>query len=269
VIAGRKEIRRDINVPYYEQLKRLVLQQIEDDGLLPGDMLPSEAVIGERYDVSRTTVRQAIGDLAAAGILTRLRGKGTFVNQPKIREQFMESTVGFFEDLTQQGHRVLSEVISVDIIRPTHQAASAMDLRPNARVIELVRLRRVDDMVVALVKSYLNSDSAELLAHLRSRDLEHASLYCILEKEWGLRIESGKRSLEAGKAEGMLARLLEVAAGDPVLYIESVGRDDRGDVVEYFQAWHRADRSRLEISVVRRESGLILAPMFAEDGIHA
>jgi GntR family transcriptional regulator len=124
-------------------------------------------------------------------------------------------------------------------------------------------------MVVALVKSYLNSDSEELLAHLRGRDLEHASLYRILEDEWGLRIASGKRSLEAGKAEGMLARLLEVQTGDPVLYIESVGRDDRGDVVEYFQAWHRADRSRLEISVVRHESGLVLAPALAQSGVHA
>jgi GntR family transcriptional regulator len=262
--ARRGTIRRDINVPYYEQLKHLVLQQIKDDGLRPGDLLPSEAEIGERYAVSRTVVRQAIGELAAAGMLTRRRGKGTFVNEPKIREQFMESTVGFFEDLTGQGHEVLSEVISVDLIRPAPHIATTMDLRDDARVIEVVRLRRVDDMVVALVKSYVNSDSEELLDRLRNEDLAHASLYRILEDPWGLRIESGKRSLEATKAEGMLARLLEVGSGDPVLYIESVGSDEQGAVVEYFQAWHRADRSRLEISVVRHQSGLTMTPAFPQ-----
>ncbi|MCW2736849.1 GntR family transcriptional regulator [Nocardioides sp.] len=254
--ARRGTIRRDINLPYYEQLKHLILQQIQDDGLRPGDLLPSEAEVGERYGVSRTVVRQAIGELAAAGVLSRRRGKGTFVSEHKIREQFMESTVGFFEDLTGQGHEVLSEVISVGLVRPASHVATTMELPDDHRVIEVVRLRRVDEMVVALVKSYINSDSEELLDHLRSEDLAHASLYRILENTWGLRIESGKRSLEATKAEGMLARLLEVGAGDPVLYIESVGRDEQGEVVEYFQAWHRADRSRLEISVVRHQSGL-------------
>lgn len=257
--ARKATIRRNINTPYYEQLKHLVLQQIKDDGLKPGDLLPSEAEIGERYDVSRTVVRQAIGDLAAAGILTRRRGKGTFVTEPKLREQFMESTVGFFEDLTGQGHEVLSEVISADLVRPPKQIAAILELPEGETVIEIVRLRRVDDMVVALVKSYINSDSRELLEGLRNADLAHASLYRILEDEWDLRIESGKRSLEAVTAEGMLARLLEVSAGDPVLYIESIGTDDRGAVVECFQAWHRADRSRLEISVVRQQPGLTMA----------
>jgi GntR family transcriptional regulator len=258
----RASIRRDVNVPYYEQLKHLLLRQIKDDGLQPGDLLPSEAEIGERYAVSRTVVRQAIGELATAGMLIRRRGKGTFVAEPKIREQFMESTVGFFEDLTSQGHEVLSEVISIDLIRPSEQTASIMDLPDDARVIEVVRLRRVDEMVIALVKSYINSDSEQLLDRLRNADLAHTSLYGILEDGWNLRIESGKRSLEAIRAEGMLARLLEISAGDPVIYIESVGSDDRGEVVEYFQAWHRADRSRLEISVVRHQPGLTMAPRF-------
>jgi GntR family transcriptional regulator len=49
----------------------------------------------------------------------------------------------------------------------------------------------------------------------------------------------------------MLARMLKIRARDPVLSIESIGRNSADQVVEYFQAWHRADRTRLEMDVVR------------------
>jgi GntR family transcriptional regulator len=64
-------------------------------------------------------------------------------------------------------------------------------------------------------------------------------------------IDAGHRSLEAITASAMLARLLEMKPREPILAIESVGRDASRRVVEYFQAWHRADRTRLEIDVIR------------------
>ncbi|MFJ5560760.1 GntR family transcriptional regulator [Streptomyces sp. NPDC093250] len=244
-------VRRDLNVPYYEQLKQVIVQQIEADGLQPGDLIPSEGELCERYGVSRTVVRQAVGDLVNEGLLHRMRGKGTFVARPKIREQFMESTVGFFEDLTAQGHRVVSKVLSLDLVEANSTVAQALEVPEHTPVVELVRLRSVNDEVVAFTRSYISSSSAELLDTLRAHDLTTASLYGILEHDWGMQIESGHRSLEATVAKGMLARLLEVRSGEPVLFIESVGRNAEGGVVEYFQAWHRADRTRLEMNVVR------------------
>jgi GntR family transcriptional regulator len=247
----RQKIRRDLNVPYYEQLKHLILQEIELKGLQPGDLLPSEVEFCQEYDVSRTVVRQAIGDLVNEGMLHRMRGKGTFVARPKLREQFMESTVGFFEDLTAQGHRVASEVLSLDLVEAGDRIAQALEVAVNAPVIELVRLRSVNDEVVTFTKSYVNSSSRELLADLRAADLTKTSLYRLLEDNWNLRIDSGQRSIEATKAKGMLATILELRAGEPVLFIESIGRDSAERPVEFFLAWHRADRTRLEMHVVR------------------
>jgi GntR family transcriptional regulator len=244
-------IRRDVNVPYYEQLKRLLAQQIEDEGLEPGALLPSEGELCERYDVSRTVVRQATGELVNEGLLHRMRGKGTFVARPKLREQFIESTVGFFEDLTGQGHEVISDVLSVDLVEASPKVAEALGVAERTPCIELVRLRSVNDEVVAFTKSYINTSSRDLLEDLRSRDLTGMSLYRVLEDHWNMSIESGHRSLEATKAKGMLAKMLQVRSGEPVLYIESVGCDRAGNAVEYFQAWHRADRTRLEMNVVR------------------
>jgi GntR family transcriptional regulator len=252
-------IQRDVNIPYYEQLKRLIVQQIAADGLEPGHLLPSEGELCERYGVSRTVVRQAVGDLVNEGVLQRMRGKGTFVGRPKLREQFIESTVGFFEDLTAHGQTVASVVLSLDLVSATEKVAKALEMETGEQCIELSRVRSVNGDVVALANSYINSSDTRLLTDLRSADLTTASLYRFLEERWNMRIESGHRSLEGTTAKGVVARVLELRQGAPLLYIESVGRDARGVPVEHFQAWHRADRTRLEMDVVREKRSALIA----------
>jgi GntR family transcriptional regulator len=244
-------VQRDSVVPYYEQLKQVLMRQIEEGEFKAGDLLPSEHELCDRFGVSRTVVRQALGEMVNEGRLYRMRGKGTFVAKPKLHEQFIESTVGFFEDLTARGHRVESRVMSCEVIQPTEKVAEALELAAGDRCIELVRVRSVNDEVVAFTKSYLPDFGKEFFEDLRKTDMARVSLYRYLEDRWGIRIESGHRSLEAVIATGMLARLLEMDNGGPALAIESVGRNADEHVVEYFQAWHRADRTRLEMDVVR------------------
>jgi GntR family transcriptional regulator len=258
--TGADTVDRDDPVPYYQQVKRLVARRIQRDHMSTGDLLPSEAELCEIYGVSRTVVRQAIGDLVNEGLLQRMRGKGTFVAGVKLREQFMESTVGFFEDMTARGHRVTSKIMSADFFEADDKVAEALDIDPGSTCIELVRLRSVNGEVVAFTKSYIRSDSEALLADLRGRDIPGGSLYRLLEDRWHMRINSGHRSLEIAKADRKLAGLLEIRTGDPVMAIESVGRDSMGKPIEYFNAWHRGDRVRFEMDVVRsRRDGIASA----------
>lgn len=244
-------IQKDARLPYYEQLKGLILREIAKDSLEPGHLMPSETEMCQRYGVSRTVVRQAVGELVNEGALQRMRGKGTFVAKPKFSEQFVERTVGFFEDMTSHGHSVSSTVLSVDLIEPVEHVREVLGLQPGSRCIEIVRLRAVNGEVVAFTRSYVNRADSLSLEHLKATDLSTVSLYRILEGAFGLRIEAGHRSIEAKGAHGMIAKMLEVNPGDPVLYIESAGFDHSGMVVECFQAWQRADRMRIEMDVVR------------------
>jgi GntR family transcriptional regulator len=243
-------IQRDSALPYYEQVKQLLLRQIEDSEFRPGDLLPSEQELCARFGVSRTVVRQALGDLVNEGRLYRMRGKGTFIAKPKLHEQFIESTVGFFEDLTSRGHTVESRVLSCEVVNAGEKVAEALELPPGTPCIELVRLRSVNSEVIAFTKSYMPYFNSAFFEGLKAANLERVSLYRVLEERWGIRIDAGHRSLEAVAATSLLARMLEIGSGDPVLAIESVGRDASRRVVEYFQAWHRADRTRLEMDVV-------------------
>src|SRR5574339_438055 len=84
-------------IPLYYQLKMHIESQIRSGIWQPGDQVPSESELGEKFRVSRTTVRQALGELVNQGMLTRVQGKGTFVTHPRIRQRLARLT-GFTED---------------------------------------------------------------------------------------------------------------------------------------------------------------------------
>ena len=69
-------------VPFYYQLRQLLESAVAGGVLTAGEQIPTEASLCERYDVSRTVVRQALSDLERTGLVTRLKGKGTFVAEP-------------------------------------------------------------------------------------------------------------------------------------------------------------------------------------------
>ena len=79
LLAVADAIDRDVPIPYYYQLERLLRDQLGQGRWRPDEQVPSEKQLCEAYAVSRTTVRQAIGHLVADGLLYHVKGKGTFV----------------------------------------------------------------------------------------------------------------------------------------------------------------------------------------------
>ena len=104
---------REGDLPLYVQLREVLRQDIRDRGLRPGDRLPTEDDLERRYGVSRSTIRQAMGDLAAEGVVRRFQGRGTFVGTPKI--QHTPVLASFSELLRSQGytpsHRLLESAV--------------------------------------------------------------------------------------------------------------------------------------------------------------
>jgi GntR family transcriptional regulator len=81
-------IDRSSPVPYYAQVKELIRRRIELGEWPVGDQLPVDADLCRMFEVSRTVVRQALRDLSDEGIVSRRKGKGTFVAEPKIGESW-------------------------------------------------------------------------------------------------------------------------------------------------------------------------------------
>ena len=87
-------IDRDSPIPYYYQLSEILREQINSGRLVAGDQLASEPALCEHYGVSRTVVRQALGDLESEGAIQRMKGRGTFVAAPKMVEHLADDSPG-------------------------------------------------------------------------------------------------------------------------------------------------------------------------------
>jgi GntR family transcriptional regulator len=83
-VLDASQLDRRSFVPLYYQLQEILKEQIESGLWQPGDPLPSEPELAQRFGVSRVVVRQALAILEDDRQIVRIRGRGTFVAQPKL-----------------------------------------------------------------------------------------------------------------------------------------------------------------------------------------
>lgn len=237
-------------IPLYFQLKTLLLGELNSGGYAAGHRLPGEHELCQEYGISRTVVRQALFELEAAGAVERLKGKGTFVAQPKTTEGLVQSVAGLYEDVLKRGGKLRSEVRTLRVISAQAEVASELRLDVGDPVVFLERLRFVDE--VAWVYTYTHVPY-RLAPGLEGADMSVQSLYGVLEQDYGIQIHSARRSVEATLADAVLAKNLGVHRGGPLLMLKSTSYDAADQPVETFTAFHRGDRSRFE-TVVSRQS---------------
>ena len=246
---------RRSSLPMYDQLQRALLRSIEDGTLQPGDLLPGEHRLCEQHGVSRTVVRQALGMLEHAGVIVRIKGKGTYITPRKTAERIAGRLTGLHEEVAARGGVVTSDVLRQEGVPAPAHVAQQLGVEPEAEVTVLVRLRRVDGEPWSLSTTWL---PARLGALLAEADLRTESLYQVLEEQGAIAV-SGERAVEAAVTDESEGKLLGIGPHQPVLRLTSTTYDESGRPIEHFSALHRGDRSRFVFPVVRgTESGTLL-----------
>lgn len=244
----KTQIDRDSYIPLYIQVLEALRASIESGGLAPGEQLPGEPELCRLFDVSRTVIRQALRELEYQGLIYRTKGRGTFVAEPKIHESLFQELTGFYQDMEAKGHPPVSRVLKQEVVPAGVKIAAFLNIDAETPVIQIDRLRFVNDEPIVLVSTYL---PYHLCPELVNVDLAQQSLYAYLEKQYGILIARGHRLLEAvpaGKAE---AELLQVKKGAPLILLDSVSYLADGTPLEYYHALHRGDRSRFEVELLR------------------
>lgn len=255
-------IDRQSAAPMYLQLRQLIVDSIIRDGLASGDVLPGEHRLCEYYGVSRTVVRQALAQLGYEGLVERVKGKGTFVAHPKTSETLVHTLVGLYEDVERRGGHVHSDVIRHELEPASMSVADTLGVEPGAEVVVLERLRWVQGEPWSLATTWMPEPVGALTL---GANLEDASLYRLLA-EHEIIATQGVRSTEATVASPEQAKLLGVEPGSPLLKLQSVSRNVENEIVEYFVAYHRGDRSRFEFELRADDSRLSM--LHVADGGH-
>jgi GntR family transcriptional regulator len=222
-------IQRNSPVPRYYQLKEILQERVRSGEWQPGNLIPSERELSETYGISRMTARQAITDLVNEGIFYREQGKGTFVTQRKITQQLMRLT-GFTEDISARGQQPSTKVLSARMSPADEGTAEHLGIAPGTLLFCLQRLRLADGEPLAIELSQISFKGCERLV---GEDLEHHSLYRLLEAQYGLSLAEADQELEAGLAGAEEAELLKIPVGSAVLYTRRTTYTDRNVPIEY------------------------------------
>lgn len=231
--------------PYYQQLKRILIRDI-DANRSEGDLLPSESEMCRAYSVSRTVVRQALGELENEGMVLKVKGKGTYVTGRKFNTSFVQHSLGFYESMQQAGHAVRSKTLTLHTEPCGVSLAKLMEIAVGEEVIRFDRVRSVDDRPVQVVRTVL---PARLFPGLSELDMTDRSLYQVLAASYGIRPASGHRAIDATALNSEDAHHLRAEAGQPALRIESVTRSAEGVLFEYYVAIYRGDTFKFELEV--------------------
>jgi len=254
VKPGRRvqRIDRSSPMPYYHQLKQLVVADIAENHRRPGDRLPGDNALCSMYGVSRTVVRQALSELEVEGVVIRDKGRGTFVAPAPANAGLIASLTGLYEDVAARGLELHSQVKKIGVVPADDSQAAALQIEVGDPVVHIERLRFVSDEPWVFA---VNDLPRWAVAGLEHEDLTDRSLYQVLEEECGVRLVHGRRVVEAAQAGARLARMLGVRSSDPLLVLRSVSFGQHGRPVESFVAFHRGDRSRFEVDVRRQNRG--------------
>jgi GntR family transcriptional regulator len=233
-------------VPKHRQLRDILLSLIDSE-LTPDSPIPSERDLVTRFNVSRATVREAVGRLVSEGRLYRVRGKGTFVAAPRVESQL--HLASFTEDMRRRGHKPSTIVLGADESIPPPPARAALSLTNTDRAYRIERLRSADGAPMAHEVSWL---PAGPLPGLLEHDLA-GSVYAILARDYGRLLDSAAQTVWAEGADPLRSRVLRVPPAAPLLVFRRTSYAS-GRPMEHVTSWYRADRYQVHMKLDRTSS---------------
>ena len=228
------ELGRAAGVPLYAQIRDALHHQIDSHSLPPGAPLPTEEALQARYGVSRSVVRQALGDLADLGLIVRHRGRGSVVAPRPEHRRRADQAGGLRQQVEAGGRHLRTEIVELAADEAPDAAAAEFG---GADAWRLERIRRVEDEPLVFMRTWV---PRELFPLLSAEGLDGGSLHDWMRTR-GVEPQGGPRQLQAVPADEVVAEHLTLAVGVPVLLLQGVTRDQYGRGVEWFTAWHRPD----------------------------
>jgi GntR family transcriptional regulator len=233
-MSDARRLDREDPLPLWAQLEADLRRRLEAGELT--ERFPTDQELVAAYGVSRHTVREALRRLAAAGVLRRYRGRGSFVN-PEALEQPLGALYSLFSSVEAQGLTQKSDVLALEV-RADPEAAAALDEPPEAELVFLARLRHAGDEPLAVDRVWLPASVARPLLEV---DFTRTALYDELAARCGVRVVGGSERIQPAHPDAADAARLGVTTDTPVFAVERRGRA-RERLVEYRRTIIRGDR---------------------------
>jgi GntR family transcriptional regulator len=225
--------------PLYQQIKALITQSLQSGEWKPGELIPSEVELANRFKVSQGTVRKAIDELSAENLVVRRQGKGTFVaTHHEARAQFR-----FLRLMPDVGepHYPDNNIIEVKRLRAPAEVARQLDIKSGDSVIFIKRVQSFDGAPTILEELWLPGLIFKGLTAERLIEYK-GPMYGLFETEFGTHMIHAAEKIRAISADADTADLLAVAIGTPLLSVERVSYTYGNKPVEVRRGLYLTDR---------------------------
>ena len=231
------KIDKKSEIPLYQQLAHSIKKAVDEQKLKENDKIPAENEFCKIYDLSRTTVRQALDILEKDGYIYKLRGKGSYVSTPKIYQN-RSSFSKFYDDMRSLGKVPVSKIISLKIKVADAYVREKMQLEENEMLCQIKWIRYGNNEPLIYERINLNY---KLVDGIEMKELTDKKLYDILSEEYGIKMTHGKELFYPCKLDINEAKNLGLKENDLGMKVERVVFQGK-DVVEYTTSTVRGDR---------------------------
>lgn len=216
-------------------------EQIEHGLLSPGCKLPAERKLSEVFDTTRITLREALVQLEARGLIYREERRGWFVAPERLTYDLIQRS-HFHAMVREQGREAHTQLLSARLLPAAAMVCARLQLAPLSSVIQICRLRRIDDRAVLYAEHYLNP---EYFPGILDHDLSQ-SLTEIYARHYGIAYGRVAFEILPTALPSAAATALKVSVGNPGLHITRVNSDQHGRLIDCDLEYWRHDAIRIK-----------------------
>ena len=246
-------------LPKYHQIYLVLREQLDEGGFADG--LPGELALMQQFAVARVTVRRALEQLAAEGLIAREPGRGTRPIAPGDRPAVAASGLrhragsavksagltGLLENLVSVSLNTTVRVLEVGVVFANKPVARALDIAPGDGVQKAVRVRSTAEGPLSHITTWVPQ---ALAAGFGERELADKPILVLLE-ESGVHVGRAHQTLSARLADAQVAEQLGVSVGSALLAVRRLVFDTRDRPVQYLHGLYRPDRYEYQMQLSR------------------
>lgn len=205
-----------LGAPLYETVKRKIMDSLREGEWKPGEMIPSEKRLKERFGVSIGTIRKAVDELVDEQILIRHQGRGTFVaSHTQDRYVF-----GFFHVVGQDGQKRYPQVAltGFETLKLDSDSAQRLGLRTGAKAYHLTNTLTIDGAPIIIDEILLPERHFPHLTEAVIRE-RPGTLYQLYQEQFEVDVLRTEERLRACVADAHRAAQLAVPEGTALLHV--------------------------------------------------
>jgi len=236
------QIDKDNHLPYYSQLKRIIIDFIEREELTANEKLPPEKDLGRHFGVSRITVRKALDELEKEGYINKVQGKGTFVSHEVIKQDLLKF-YSFTEEMKKEGKEPSSRVLDFKVGHVDSKITSKLRSGQGEKVLIITRLRLADSKPMMLETSYLPHN---MFPNITREEVNNNPLYDILRKKYNVTFSRAEEVFTSTSLTKRESEILNSTKGRPAILLERITHSDNR-IIEYTKSVVRGDKFKFRV----------------------